>query len=72
MKCDYCVQGHDLSNGGRSAWGVCKACEAEKARVRRAAKKAKARRFKLPATDPRAISYRLEAARRGIVLKECA
>jgi hypothetical protein len=26
----------------------------------------------LPATDPRAISYRLEAARRGIVLKECA
>jgi hypothetical protein len=51
---------------------TCKACMRERAKNQQARRRAKARRFKLPATDPRAVSYRLEAARRGIVLKECA
>lgn len=72
---ESCKQGHFYSEVGwyETASGrKCRECNRIRTAENAAKRKRAARAFKLPASDPRAVAFRTEAALRGIELKLCA
>lgn len=76
---EFCKRGHAYSEVGWYTWikdgkesRACKACTAiatEKKRIRRVLARSA---YKSDPNDPDVQTFRLEAARRGIILKRCA